>query len=228
MRFALRLAAAFIVIFLFSACGGDDAPSKPDPKRAGEQAHSALITPEDVGSGWTIANENDFQTADDIAKTASCDPLRPLQEAVDKSIVAEAQRGFQMQKGASLGLLDIDVSVVGSTDASRKNLEYIKSHGSDVVRCVTDGAKQQFGDSNVDLKASTPLASAPKNGYRESYDLNVTGSQPLSLHYDIYTWFNGNPAIQVKFIGTKDVNTADFQKAVLAKVEASSNAAFKK
>jgi hypothetical protein len=34
------------VIFLFSACGGDDAPSKPDPKRAGEQAHSALITPE--------------------------------------------------------------------------------------------------------------------------------------------------------------------------------------
>jgi hypothetical protein len=229
MRMTLRFVAALAVVVLLVACGGgDDSSSKPDPQKAKDQAHAALITRDDIGSGWTISTENDFQTADDIAKSASCDALRPLQEAVDKSVVGEGQRAFQMQRGASLGLLDIDVSVLSSTDAQRKNLEYIKSHSSDVVRCVLDGAKQQFGDANVDLKTSTPLAGAPKSGYSESYNLNVTGAQPLSLHYDIYTWFNGNAAVQVKFIGTKDVNTSDLQKSVLGKVEASSNAAFKK
>jgi hypothetical protein len=234
IRITLGLLAASIVGVALVACGGDDKKSGgvPSPGRATQVAHAALLEPGDLSGGWILFGTDNFRNDDaTLPGNGNCAMARDLATDMTKANVSRAQRALQLTLPGYSSRAQIEMHVRIFDKASTAQ-DFVKRNrtvqtGDSYIRCLADGFAAQFGE-NARVRAGDAHGKAPRDGVTAAFDQDLKIEDTVyALHTDSYAWVQDNAYILVLISGPRDLDSNDFVKDALEKVQAKMDAAFK-
>ena len=233
----LRLAPVLSTLALLACGGGGDNEASqetpPDPVRANQIAHSALIQPTDLpGEGWALHSNDNF--SNDDATLPEIDPCRPARNlAIDarKAQIGRAQRAMQQPiEGSTLRLqVEVHVRIYDTRATAEGLLNRFRTamSGDTYIRCLSEGFRLQFGPK-TSVRGAPTTTSAPHGGVSAGFDQDfLVNETQYALHTDEYAWTQSNAYVLVLVSGPRDALTADLASAALTKSVAQVESAFK-
>ena len=228
---AYLLVAACAAVFI--ACGGkDDKPAVPSEARAAQVAHAALIEPAGLSGEWALFSTDNFRNDDaSLPDIEACRPTRTLALDMSKANRGRAQRALQLPipNRAYRAQLEMHVRVFDKDATAR---EFLKTHravmtGDAYTKCLAEGFQAMFGP-NASVKFANAHGRAPRDGVTAAFDQDFkSGDETLELHTDSYAWVQGNVFILLLISGPRSLDSDDFVKEALQKVQAQVELALK-
>jgi DNA-binding CsgD family transcriptional regulator len=191
------------------------------PENAAEVLQSALLSPASFPAEvWTVTMEGD--TDDErITPATVCDPLRAMFARAETEAIAQATREITNEAGIAVEINLIAFPTAdGAADLMVHRLEMTDEQ---FAACLTENIKRQRFDSTALMVPAPTTTTAPNGGaaFGGDAEFEVPSGARVALHFDIFTWTQGNVAAYVIFIAQQSVDMSQTEPAVLTQISAS-------
>jgi hypothetical protein len=235
LRTVVVAALISLAVAALAACGGKSEEKTslvPTQGRASQIAHAALLEAGDVTGVWTLYATDDFRNDDaTLPDTGNCTAARTLATDMTKANITRAQRALQLNLPGTTSRAQIEMHV-RIFDKAVTAQDFLKRHrtvqtGDSYIRCLADGFNLQFGP-NGRVRSGDASGKAPRDGVTAAFDQDLKVQETVhQLHTDSYAWVQENAYILVLISGPRGLDSNDFVKEALEKVQQKMDAAFK-
>jgi hypothetical protein len=224
-RHARRLLLCLTLVTLgtlAAACGGgsDDA--------ADQRLHAALLSPDDLTVGtWVVAEDDNFAYAEKSISDPVCDGLKAVFARRADDATTRAERRLEAQPGPAV---EVQLSAFEDDSAAEDVLADVRAlSDDDTAACFAVTLKSVLDDPAAVVTLSTPSTEAPSGGvaYADDRDRVVAGGSRALVHFEDYTWTEGNIAVSVEVYALKSVDVTPLVAAILDKLSTSVGAALR-
>jgi len=236
LRTVVRLIVALLVVAALSACSSGKSDDKsslvPSQGRASQIAHAALVEAGDLTGEWQLFGTDNFRNDDaTLPDNGNCAAARTLAADMTKANISRAERALQLTLPGYNSRAQIEMHVrifdtaVTAQDFLRRNRSV--QTGDSYIRCLSDGLATQFG-ANARVRSGDSHGKAPRDGVAAAFDQDLKVEDTVyQIHIDSFAWAQDNAYILVLITAPRGLDSDDFVKEALDKVQQKLDAAFK-